>query len=268
MRHGCRGVASILRFTGLFQAAGPTSGQLAISFDDVSIQGEMPVAVSEYEPAMGPTWVASRRGPIPLRRPIVGIGMGVATLSLIALIVGLSATFRVKGLSMSPNLRSGDLVLVDPFTRWFGALHRGEVVTVLPPAVPGSLEVKRIIGMPGDQLEIRSPVPGSPLTVYVRRGGTGHWRQLSEPYLGSAGLLGCCTATGRATEDPRPFTVPAGEYFVMGDNRSLSYDSRDYGPVPRSAILEQVVWLITPWSQFGSVPINSRATPSARHANV
>jgi signal peptidase I len=80
--------------------------------------------------------------------------------------------------------------------------------------------------------------------------------------------MGCCTVNGRATDVPRPFTVPRGEYFVMGDNRSLSYDSRDYGPVPRSAILEQVVWLITPWSQFGSVPINSRATPSARHANV
>jgi signal peptidase I len=141
-------------------------------------------------------------------------------------------------------------------------------VTVLPPAVSGSLEVKRIIGLPGDQLEIRSPVPGRPLAVYLRPGGKGRWLRLSEPYLGSAALMGCCTANGRATEDPGPFTVPAGDYFVMGDNRSLSYDSRDYGPVPRSAILEQVVWLITPSSHFGSVPITNRVAEATRHADV
>jgi signal peptidase I len=228
----------------------------------------MPVAVSEYKPAMGRTRQTSARRLITLRRPAFGIGIGLMAVSLIGLIAWLSATYRVNGISMSPGLRSGDLVLVDPFTRWFGALHRGEVVTVEPPAVAGSLEVKRIIGLPGDQLEIRSPVAGGPLAVYLRPGGTGRWRELSEPYLGSVALIGCCTTNGRATEDPRPFTVPPGEYFVMGDNRSVSYDSRDYGPVPRSAILEQVVWLITPFSHFGSVPISNQATQATRRADV
>lgn len=197
----------------------------------------------------------ARRSPGRSRRRILGVAAVALAVSLIGLVVGVSATYRVDGPSMSPGLRPGALVFVDPFTRWFGTLQRGDVVTVLPPAVPGSLEVKRIIGLPGDQLEIRSPGPGRPLAVYLRPGGTGHWRRLSEPYLGSAELIGCCTTTGRVTEDPRPFTVPPDEYFVMGDNRGVSYDSRDYGPVPRSAILAQVVWLVTPWSHFGPVPI-------------
>jgi signal peptidase I len=186
------------------------------------------------------------------------LGASATTLAvgLIGVVVGLSATYRVNGLSMYPGLRPGNLVLVDPFSRWFGALQRGEVVTVVPPAVPGSLEVKRIVGLPGDQIEIRRPGPGRPMAVYLRHGTAEHWRRIREPYLGSAGLIGCCTDSGRATEDPRPFTVPPGQYFVMGDNRSISYDSRDYGPVPRSAILGQVVWLVTPWSHFGSIPIN------------
>ena len=186
------------------------------------------------------------------------LGASATTLAvgLIGVVVGLSAMYRVSGLSMYPGLRPGNVVLVDPFTRWFGALRRGDVVTVLPPAVPGSLEVKRIIGLPGDQIEIRRPGPGRPLAVFLRHGMAGHWRRLRESYLGSAGLIGCCSRAGRASEDPGPFTVPPGEYFVMGDNRSLSYDSRDYGPVPRSAILGQVVWLVRPWSRLGSVPIS------------
>lgn len=213
------------------------------------------MTVSEYQPASGHVRQPARQRSTKLRRSVLGFGTTTLAVSLVGLIVGLSATYRVSGLSMSPGLRSGSLVLVDPFSRWLGALQRGEVVTVLPPAIAGSLEVKRIIGLPGDQLEIRSPAPGAPQAVYLRPDGKGRWRRLSEPYLGSTGLIGCCTSSGRATEEPKPFTVPAGEYFVMGDNRNVSYDSRDYGPVPRSAILGQVVWLITPWSHFGSVPI-------------
>jgi len=234
--HGCGGVA--------FSSANRQhrgGNAVAVSADKLAGERRLPLV---------------RRRSARLRRGILGVGATTLVVSLIGAIVGLSAIYRVSGLSMYPGLRPGNLVLVDPFTRWLGALRRGDVVTVLPPALPGTMEVKRIIGLPGDQIEIRRPAPGRPLVVYLRPSAAGPWRRLREPYLGSAGLIGCCTSTGRATEDPRPFTVPPGDYFVMGDNRSVSYDSRDYGPVPRSAILGQVVWLVTPWSHFGSTPIS------------
>lgn len=215
----------------------------------------MPVAVSALKPARGRMRRPARRSPGRRRAVLLGVGAAALAVGLLGLVVGLSATYTVNGLSMSPSLRPGEVVLVDPLSRWIGALHRGEVVTVMPPALPGILEVKRIIGLPGDQLEIRSPGPGRPPAVYLRPDATGRWRQLTEPYLGSSGLGGCCTPSGRAADDPKPFSLPPGEYFVMGDNRNVSYDSRDYGPVPRSAILGQVVWLVTPWRHFGAIPI-------------
>ncbi len=197
-----------------------------------------------------------RRRSTVLRRLALVLGVGALAMALVAIVVALSCTYQVSGLSMSPGLRPGYRVLVDPLAAWYGPLARGEVVAVAPPALPGQFDVKRIIGLPGDQLEIRRPAPGRPFAVYLRPGGSGSWRRLSEPYLGSSGLIGCCTSRGEAAENPRPFTVPRGEYFVLGDNRNVSYDSRDYGPVPRSAIQGQVIWLITPWARFGPVPVS------------
>lgn len=182
-----------------------------------------------------------------------------AGVGLLAFVAAASTTYQVSGVSMLPGLHPGDRVLLDPFAYWFATPRRGDVVALVPPSLPQDLEVKRIIGLPGDQLEIRGASPGQPPAVYLRPGGKGPWKRLSEPYLGSAGspLLGCCTMDGHATTHPAPFTVPRGEYFVLGDNRDVSYDSRDYGPVPLSAIQGIVVWVILPARRFG--PVSTRA---------
>lgn len=229
--------------------------------------GGMPVAVAPREvPGRERRHRGRRR--TALRRMAWGVSAAALAASLTALVIALTITYQVEGASMFPGLRPGDRVVVDPFASWYGPLRRGEVVVVIPPALPGQVEVKRIIGLPGDQLEVRRPGPGRPLAVYLRPGARGSWRRLSEPYLGSAGLIGCCTSAGRATPDPRPFTVPPHQYFVMGDNRNVSYDSRDYGPVPRSAIRGQVAWLVLPWGQFGPVPIREAVWPGKPHKDV
>jgi signal peptidase I len=206
-----------------------------------------------------------RRLPTWVRRLVWGLSIGVLVLALFALVAVLFFSDRVIGPSMLPGLHSGDRVLVNPLAYAFGTPQRGDVVEVIPPAGPRGAAVKRVVGLPGDELEIRPASDGQPPAVFIRPDGKGGWYRLIEPYLGSAGVpwLGCCDSAGRATERPRPFRVPAGEYFVLGDNRSVSYDSMDYGPVPRGAIQGKVVSVILPLSRFA--PVGQRPTIRPAH---
>jgi signal peptidase I len=150
--------------------------------------------------------------------------------------------FRVPTASMEPTLhcarpgtgcraRFNDRVLVDRLTYRFRSPHRGEVVAFdTPPAVrqrcpgPGGVFIKRIVGLPGEVVSERAG------RVYVD--GT----PLPEPYL----------RHGARDDDTRTWPrIPAGSYFMMGDNRRLSCDSRMWGPVARSRIIGRAV--LTYW---------------------
>jgi signal peptidase I len=130
--------------------------------------------------------------------------------------------------SMVGTLLIGDHVLVSrfgydagvPFTAWHIPLWRQPLrqqVIVFHPPIPNQPDyVKRVIGLPGDRVEIRGGavwVNGKPLT---------------EPYLPD---------TPNTWEDRGPYVVPPNSYFVMGDNRNNSFDSRYWGFVPRSSIV-------------------------------
>lgn len=208
----------------------------------------------------------TRRGRgIWLRRLAWSLGVGVPVVAVLAVVLVLFFSDVVVGPSMLPGLRPGDRVLVNPLAYANGEPQRGDVVAVAPPAGPRGSVVKRVVGLPGDELEIRPTAAGLPPVALVRPGGKGPWERLAEPYLGSGGFLdlGCCDGQGRATRSPRPFTVPAGHYFVLGDNRSVSYDSMDYGPVARKAIQGKIAWLVLPLGRFGPVAERPTLEPTA-----
>lgn len=197
-----------------------------------------------------------------LRRLLWSLGIGLPVAVVLTAVGVLYCSDRVVGPSMLPGLQPGDRVLVNPLAYGARAPRRGDIVALVPPVGPRGTAVKRVVGLPGDELEIRPGTSGLPPVVLVRPGGKGPWERLAEPYASRAGNpdLGCCDGSGRATGSPRPFKVPAGRYFVLGDNRNVSYDSMDYGPVSRDAIQGRVSWLVLPLSRFG--PISAHLTSS------
>lgn len=128
--------------------------------------------------------------------------------------------FYISGDSMEPALNNGDYVLIKRFDRNY---QRGDIVIISEPAVPGTFLVKRIIGLPGERIAIKSS------GLYRIDIKTGQGVKIDEPYLAS----GTKTAPG----GKGIFDIPAGKYFVLGDNRKNSEDSRELGPVDRSWII-------------------------------
>lgn len=142
-------------------------------------------------------------------------------------------TFYVPSTSMWPTLKAGDRIIVDKLA---GTVHVGDIVVFKrPPAEdcggpPVPDLVKRVVGLPGQTVSARGG------QVYV----TG--KLLAEPWLPS----------GRQsyTTMSKPYHVPSGDYFVMGDNRVDSCDSRIWGPVKKSWIVGKVFLIMWPPSQF------------------
>jgi signal peptidase I len=179
--------------------------------------------------------------------------------------------FKIPSGSMLPTLESGDQIFVTrfsyglsfPFTKWeflpISTPKRGDVVVFLFPRDESMHYIKRVIGLPGDTIEFKGRdlmingelVPKEPVTdVAMISAMTGVQDDLGEYYretLGSVTHL--IRHRKNATYDfPRSYpakTVPANEFFVSGDNRDDSYDSRAWGTVPRSNLegKAQVVWL-------------------------
>ncbi len=145
--------------------------------------------------------------------------------------------FRVDGMSMEPTLHNQEYILVNKAAYVFHAPQRGDVIVFEYPLDPQVDYVKRIIAIPGDVISI----VGEKVTV---DGVT-----LSEPYVNPA--------------DPfNPFapiynsTIPPGNYFVMGDNRGNSSDSRQWGFVPRQNIIGQATFVYWPFGvdNYGLLP--------------
>jgi len=186
----------------------------------------------------------------------------VAAVALAAL------TARVEGASMEPTLRNGDLLLVDRLAPHLSAPERGDIVLVGLNA-SGLQGVKRVIGLPGDTVEIDGNHRDTPNgrahpVVLLRPGGVGSWQQLSEPYI--AGDWGvpeyCCSPDGLSLlQAPSPLTLAPGEFFVLGDNRSVSLDSRWFGLVPRTRILGRIVTRYWPFDRAGAPASSMRLIP-------
>lgn len=148
------------------------------------------------------------------------------------IIVFLYQPVRVEGTSMLPMLEDQDRLFINKVAYRVGEIHRGDVVVFLYPRDHEKSYIKRVVALPGDDLRIDHG------QVYV------NGRRIAEPYVPK-----------RFTDDrSQPeMTVPAHEYFVMGDHRSISSDSRDFGPVERELIYGKAAFVYWPMDQAGVV---------------
>lgn len=135
----------------------------------------------------------------------------------------IGGTIEVQGESMSPTLRSGDTYLMNRWTGRFRPPQRGEFVIIHDPGYE-DLAIKRVVAVEGERVEIQDA------GVFIN--GT----RLKEPYLTPG------TRTFPAKGLTASLTIPKGHFFVLGDNRGNSVDSRFYGPISR----DRVVGLVTP----------------------
>jgi signal peptidase I len=124
---------------------------------------------------------------------------------------------EVRGSSMSPTLLSGDRVILNRFAFLHRSPQRGEMVVLKDPET-GDLVVKRIIALPRETVQLRGEV------VYVND------QPLAEPYVSRQRKV-------LLTRNNPVTSVPRDHYFVLGDNRNNSSDSRAFGPVPRESIV-------------------------------
>ncbi len=160
-------------------------------------------------------------------------------------------TVRVDGESMVGTLQNNDLLLASKISYYFGDPQRGDIVVLIPPSDPTKDFIKRVIGLPGDTLEIDGSQ--SPTALLIKPQGKGPWQRMQEPYLPEKWdtMNFCCMPNGTESSAPEPLSIPTGKYFVMGDNRNKSSDSRSFGLVPRKNILAKAFVRVIPFAHFG-----------------
>jgi signal peptidase I len=156
----------------------------------------------------------------------------ISVLASMFIITCLYQPVRVEGTSMQPRLHDQDRLFINKFAYHFESISRGDVVVFHYPRDPAKSYIKRVIALPGDDLRILNGV------VYV------NGKRVDEGYVA-----------------PRYFDersvaeqiIPANDYWVMGDHRNISSDSRDFGPVPRDLIYGKAAFIYWPAEGFGLV---------------
>ncbi|HUJ19892.1 MAG TPA: signal peptidase I [Bryobacteraceae bacterium] len=158
--------------------------------------------------------------------------LAFSVLLAVILIVFIYQPVKVEGTSMMPALTDQERIFINKFTYRFGSgkIERGDLVVFLFPLDRSKSYIKRVIGLPGDTVQIDSG------TVYV------NGKRLDEPYVPEA---------YRDYQSHVPVAVPQDEYFVLGDHRSSSNDSRAWGTVPRNHIYGKAVFVYWPLDKMG-----------------
>ena len=156
------------------------------------------------------------------------IAIGLA----LVIIVFLYQPVKVEGTSMAPLLSDQERIFINKFVYRFEAIHRGDVVVFWYPLDRSKSFIKRVIALPGETVTIRQGV--------VTVNGT----VVPEPYV---------PPQYEDVSDYGPTRVPADSYFVMGDHRISSNDSRVFGPVPSQFIYGRAVFAYWPVDHFGSL---------------
>jgi signal peptidase I len=179
--------------------------------------------------ALAPAQALSRNAS-GLRLLLRDLLFSVATSVLI--ITFLYQPVRVEGTSMLPRLEDQDRLFINKFVYRFSAIERGDVVVFHYPRDPEKSYIKRVIALPGDRLRIDHG------TVWVN-GQPQSEKYVPEEYRDSVSYA--------------EMVVPPDSYFMMGDHRCISSDSRTFGPVERSLIYGKAVFVLWPARDAGAV---------------
>jgi signal peptidase I len=155
--------------------------------------------------------------------------------AIYALVNLATVRFIVEGPSMQPNFKTGQVLVVSRVNYLVDNPQRGDIIVFNPPDVPPDEPpyIKRVIGIPGDTVEIRDT------KVYV------NGEQLNEPYINEPCTSGSCPN--------KSWTLGPDEYFMMGDNRNHSRDSRAFGAVKRERIIGEALIRYWPPENWGIV---------------
>ncbi|PYQ16987.1 MAG: signal peptidase I [Acidobacteria bacterium] len=158
--------------------------------------------------------------------------LSVAVLFCFFLITFVAQAFRVQGTSMLPLLDDGERIIVNKFIYRFHPIERGDVVVFWYPKDPSVSFIKRIVGVPSDTVELRRGV------LYVNE------QRVDEGYL---------LPQFNDGESHAPVVVPKGYYYVLGDHRNSSNDSRTWGEVPEKYIYGKAFFRFWPPSKVGLI---------------
>jgi signal peptidase I len=150
----------------------------------------------------------------------------------VLIILFLYQPVRVEGTSMSPRLEDHDRLFINKFVYHITSIERGDVVVFHYPRDPSKSYIKRVIALPGDRLQIDHG--------QVKVNG----QELAEGYI---------PEMYRDAKSYGEIVVPEGSYFMMGDHRSISSDSREFGPVERELIYGKAVFIYWPAKDVGEV---------------
>jgi signal peptidase I len=180
----------------------------------------------------------AEKHPIAARQRLLRAGweflhdLSVAVLFCFFLIGFVAQAFRVQGTSMEPQLLDGERTVVNKFVFRFRAIERGDVVVFWYPKEPSVSFVKRVVALPGDVVELRA----GQLVV--------NGLEVRESYL---------PASFKDNDNLAPTVVRKGYYFVLGDHRRSSNDSRSWGEVPEKYIYGRAVFRFWPLPRLGPI---------------
>ena len=181
----------------------------------------------------------------PLRRELrswtrdLAVSLGLA----IVVMIFLYQPVKVEGTSMNPLLSDQERIFINKFIYRFEPIERGDVVVFWYPLDRSKSFIKRVVGLRGETVEIRTG------RVYI------NGEDLTDQFVPSTYLDG---------SNYTPRKIPDSEYFVMGDHRDSSNDSRVFGPVQRQFIYGKAVFAYWPVDHFGSLAPTSTVNAASK----
>ena len=159
----------------------------------------------------------------------------IAILIIVPIRLFIAQPFIVSGASMDPTFKNSDYLIVDELSYYLRSPNRGEVVVFRYPIDPKKYFIKRVVGLPGETVIIKNS------TVSVAN-QAGEVLVIDEPYITNQTIPNLTT------------TLSANQYFVMGDNREASFDSRRFGAVNEDLIRGRALIRVLPLSNLGILP--------------